>query len=102
MAQRMDKVCMLRSVSHTESGDHTAAHHYMMTGYPQRSDPTGQPANSTIYPTYGSVLGKERGWNQSLPPYVVLSGEPSPYLGAGYLGSAHNPLIVKTDPNDPA
>jgi hypothetical protein len=101
MAQRMDRVCLVRNVSHPESGDHTAAHHYMLTGYPQRSDPTGQPVGSTIYPAYGSVVGRELGWQDGLPPYVVLSGEPSPYGGAGYIGSAYNPLTVKADPNDP-
>ena len=43
MAQAMDKVCMIKSIVHGESGDHTAAMHYMLTGYPQRPDPTGQP-----------------------------------------------------------
>src|SRR5438045_3295076 len=43
MATCMDKVCLVRSIAHPESGDHTAASHYMLTGYPQRSDPTGQP-----------------------------------------------------------
>src|SRR5688500_18191646 len=55
MSQRMDKICLLRSLSHTESGDHTAANHYLLTGYPQRPDPSGQPAGSLIYPAYGSV-----------------------------------------------
>ena len=46
MAKMMDKVCLLRSVTHTESGDNAAANHYMLTGYPQRPDPSGQPPNS--------------------------------------------------------
>ena len=99
MAQQMDKVCLLRSVAHTESGDHTAANHYLLTGYPQRPDPTGQPAGSTIYPAYGSVVSRELGWRSQMPPYVVLTGEASPYNGAGYIGSAYNPLTVKGDPN---
>ena len=69
MAKMMDEVCLLRSVSHTESGDHTAANHYMLTGYPQRPDPSGQPANSLIYPAYGSVVSCERG---------LLGSPPSP------------------------
>lgn len=101
MARHMEKVCLLRSVSHTESGDHTAAVHYMFTGYPQRPDPSGQPANSIIYPSYGSVVSRELGWNRDMPPYVVLSGKSAPYSGAGYLGSTFNPLTVKADPSDP-
>jgi hypothetical protein len=99
MAQQMDKVCLLRSVSHSESGDHVAACHYMLTGYPQRPDPTGQPAGAVIYPAYGSVVSREKGWKNSLPPYVILTPEAVPYTGAGYMGSAYNPLTVKADPN---
>lgn len=101
MARNMDKVCLLRSVSHTESGDHVAACHYMLTGYPQRPDPTGQPANSVLYPAYGSVVGREKGWQNSLPPYMILTGEAAPYTGAGYMGSAYNPLTIRSDPNLP-
>lgn len=99
MAQEMDKVCVLRSVAHPESGDHVAACHYLLTGYPQRPDPTGQPVGSVIYPCYGSVLSREMGWRNNLPPYVVLTGEAAPYTGGGYTGSAFNPLTVKADPS---
>src|SRR5688500_4256041 len=99
MARQMDKVCLLRSVAHSESGDHVAACHYLLTGYPQRPDPTGQPVGSVIYPSYGAVVRRELGWSQDLPPYVVLTGEAAPYTGGGYLGSAFNPLTVKADPN---
>jgi hypothetical protein len=95
----MDKICLVRSVTHAESGDHVAACHYMLTGYPQRPDPSGQPANSVIYPSYGSVVSRELGWRQQMPPYVVLTGEATPYHGAGYLGSAYDPLVIRNDPN---
>lgn len=99
MAQQMDKVCVLRSLTHPESGDHAAAAHYMLTGYPQRPDPSGQPVNSTIYPAYGSVVGRELGWRNAMPPYVQITAEAAPYSGAGYMGSAWNPLVIKADPN---
>ncbi|MFO0805908.1 MAG: DUF1501 domain-containing protein [Gemmataceae bacterium] len=102
MSRRMDKVCTLLSVSHPESGDHVAAVHYMLSGYPQRPDPTGQPANSLIYPAFGSVVSKEKGWQNAMPPYVVLTGKAAPYTGAGYLGTSYNPLTIKNDPGDPA
>jgi uncharacterized protein (DUF1501 family) len=102
MAERMDKVCLLRSVTQEPAhSDHVAAIHYMMTGYPQRSDPSGQPINSTIYPSYGSVVGRERGWRNSLPPYMLLARKGGvSYHGAGYLGAAYNPLTLGGDPND--
>jgi hypothetical protein len=99
VASVMDKICLIKSVTHPESGDHVAATHYLLTGYPQRPDPSGQPANSLVYPAYGSVIAREKGWHHALPPYVILTGESAPYSGAGYMGSAFNPLVVKSDPN---
>ena len=98
MAESLDKVCLIKSIVHAESGDHAAATHYMLTGYPQRPDPTGQPAGSTIYPMFGSVVAKERGWKQGMPANVQV-GEQISYSGAGYLGSRFNPLAIRSDPN---
>ena len=102
MARRMDKVCLLRGVTQEPAhSDHVAAIHYMMTGYPQRSDPSGQPINSTIYPSFGSVISRERGWRNSLPPYVLMARKGGvSYHGAGYMGAAYNPLTVGGDPNE--
>jgi uncharacterized protein (DUF1501 family) len=98
MAESLNKVCLVKSIVHAESGDHAAATHYMLTGYPQRPDPTGQPAGSTIYPMFGSVVAKERGWKQGMPANVQV-GEQISYSGAGYLGSRFNPLAIRSDPN---
>lgn len=101
MSRQMDKLCLVKTLTHAESGDHVAATHYMLTGYPQRPDPNAQPANSVIYPSFGSVVSRQKGWRQSLPPYIVLTGKPGPYTGGGYMGSAYNPLTVRADPNTP-
>lgn len=100
MSRMMDKICQIRSTAHPESGDHTAATHYLLTGYPQRPDPAGQPAGSLIYPSYGAVVGREKGWRNSLPPYVHLVQKGNPYAMAGYIGSEYDPLLIKGDPND--
>jgi hypothetical protein len=96
MAQQMDKVCVIRSIAHKESGDHMAARHYMLTGYPQRPDITGQPVGSTVYPSFGSVVTRELGWRNNLPPYVLFGG--LDYSGAGYMGATYNPLQIQADP----
>lgn len=98
MSQCMDKVCLVKSIAHTESGDHAAASHYMLTGYPQRPDPTAQPTGSTIFPMFGSVISREKGWHAGMPPNVLLGGGIN-YAGAGYIGSRYNPLIIRNDPN---
>src|SRR5438093_1235658 len=61
----------------------------------------GALSNSLSFPGYGSVVSRERGWQNGLPPYVVLTGKTAPYMGAGYLSSAFNPLTIKADPNEP-
>lgn len=98
MSRSMDKVCVVKSIAHKESGDHAAATHYMLTGYPQRPDPTGQPSGTTIYPALGSVVAREKGWQNSMPPTVKIGGG-MPYSGAGYLGTEFDPLVIKSDPN---
>lgn len=97
MARQMDKVCVVRNIAHPESGDHTAARHYMLTGYPQRPDVTGQPVGSTIHPSFGSVVSRELGWRNNLPPYVLFGG--LDYSGGGHMGAVYNPLQILTDPN---
>lgn len=98
MSRSMDKVCVVKSIAHKESGDHAAATHYMLTGYPQRPDPTGQPSGTTIFPAFGSVVAREKGWKNAMPPTVKIGGG-MPYSGAGYLGTAFDPLVIGSDPN---
>lgn len=97
MSQQMDKVCLLKSIAHTESGDHVAATHYMLTGYPQRPDVSGAPVGSTVYPAFGSLVARQKGWKNGLPPNVSFGRES--YSGGGYMGSSYNPLTINGDPN---
>lgn len=96
MSRQMDKVCLVKSIAHTESGDHVAATHYMLTGYPQRPDTSGQPVGSTIYPAFGALLARQRGWRNGLPPNVAFGR--LNYGGAGYMGSAFDPLVINGNP----
>jgi len=98
MSGKLDKLCQLRTIVHS-GGQHAEATHFMLTGYPQIGDPTGQPVGSVVYPAMGSVIGRELGWRDGMPPYVQISGGPLKYSGGGYMGSAFNPLMVTSDPN---
>ena len=98
MSRQMKKLCLIKSIAHTESGDHVAATHYMLTGYPQRPDTSGQPVGSTIYPAIGSLVSRQKGWRNGMPPNVQI-GEKLSYAGAGYMGSAYNPLAIPGNPN---
>lgn len=97
MARYMHKVCQVRSIAHTGS-QHAEAMHFMLTGYPQVPDVNAAPVGSLIYPAIGSLVARQKGWQNGLPPNVQLSSGMA-YSGAGYLGSAWNPLSVKSDPS---
>jgi len=99
MSQKLDKLCQLRTIVHS-GGQHAEATHFMLTGYPQIGDPTGQPVGSVIHPAYGSVIGREKGWQDGMPPYVQVSGGRLKYSGGGYMGSAYSPLMVTGNPAD--
>ena len=99
MSQQMDKVCQVRTIVHGGT-QHSEATHWMLTGYPQVPDVNGVPVGSTVYPCFGSVVSKELGWKNGLPPYVQCAPNPMGYSGGGYLGSAYNPLMVKRNPQD--
>ena len=98
MAKLMDKVCLVKSIAHTESGDHVAATHYMLTGYPQRPDVSraSRSARRSIPRSARSSPGRRAGQN-GLPPNISFGRES--YGGGGYMGSAYNPLIIQGDPS---
>ena len=99
MSRQMDKVCQVRTIVH-QGGQHSEATHWMLTGYPQVPDVNAAPVGSTVFPCFGSVVSKELGWKNGMPPYVQVAGEPMMYSGGGYLGSAYNPLMVRRSPQE--
>jgi Protein of unknown function (DUF1501) len=94
-AKLMDKVSVVRSVTHTNAG-HGMGTHWMMTGYV----PTIE-INDNLNPSCGSVVARMRGSNAPrLPAYVCLPGPP-PSANAAYLGVAYNPFSPGSDPSSP-
>jgi uncharacterized protein (DUF1501 family) len=98
MARMADRYALVRSVFHKAAPIHETGHQLMQTGHLFRG---GQE-----YPHYGSVVSHLRGRTPgAAPPFVVL---PAPIgntgvsvshgQGAGYLGAAHEPFILRGDP----
>ncbi len=98
MAQMADRYALVRSVHHKAAPIHETGHQMMQTGHLFRG---GQE-----YPHYGAVVSALRGRKaDGLPPFVVL---PSPIgntgvsvshgQSAGFLGSRHEPLLLRGDP----
>jgi RNA polymerase sigma factor (sigma-70 family) len=90
LAERADRLAILRSLTHKE-GDHSRASHLMHTG--RTYD------NETAYPSVGAVLAKAlRLPGSDLPPYVNVAPDlfiaPGAYA-AGFLGDEFAPLPVQ-------
>lgn len=89
-AKQMDKIALIRSLT-SSIGAHEQATVYMQTGY--------KPLPVLTYPSYGSVVGKERGPRENLPPYIAIP-DVGRGGGSGFLGNAHNAFPVG-DPTSP-
>jgi hypothetical protein len=89
MAQVADKMALVRSFAHTNSG-HGGGTHYVMTGYDYPPADNNMPP---IKPGFGSILARVRGINNpatGIPMYARLGG----ILGDGpaWLGAAYGPF----------
>jgi hypothetical protein len=94
LAGVMDRIALVRSVSHTNAS-HLPASHWMMTGY---EPPPGSSGN--INPACGANVARARGANEpGMPAYVSV---PRRQLlgGPAYHGVAYNPFTTDSDPVD--
>ena len=87
-AKQADKFTILRSMKSREN-NHERAINYLLTGY--------LPLPTLEFPSMGSVISKELGPKNGLPPYVAVPNT-FPSYGGGYLGGAYNPFVAG-DPN---
>src|SRR6478672_625589 len=112
MAETMDKVTLIRSMSYTPNGlfNHTAAIYQMLTGYPpDKVSPSGQlePPNAADFPTAGSQVSKLKPLTDPMLPFVELPRplQESGIIGkggaAGFLGKAYDPYRMYQDPAKP-
>ncbi|MEM7453792.1 MAG: DUF1501 domain-containing protein [Planctomycetota bacterium] len=88
-AQIMDKVTVVRSMTHGEAA-HERGTHNMFTGY--------RPSPALQYPSIGSVVAHEFGPRNNLPPYVLIPNLPNAYAGTGYLSSSFAGFALGADP----
>ena len=83
-ARQADKYTILRSM-HSKENNHERAINYLLTGY--------LPLSTLEFPSMGSVVSKELGSKNGLPPYVAVPNT-FPSYGGGYLGGEYNPFIA--------
>ena len=107
LAQQMDRLALIRSMTHPDV-DHTTATHFLLTG---RGVPRRGAARTEDWPNYGAVLGWLGRGRGPLPPSVsmmplVPNGAPrfveeSHGQDAGWLGPLHHPMRIDADASKP-
>ena len=108
LAQRADKLAIVRSVHHSHSS-HNAGMHWSIVGRPYRTDSTLINPSPTDYPSFGTLTGwlaQRDGYGGSVPPYVIT---PEPHCDSkvyvtpgqygGCLGVRYDPFVLDADPN---
>jgi hypothetical protein len=93
LARQTDKYSIIRGHD-PKNGSHGVADHIMMTGH------MFNPAMA--FPCYGSVIAKERGYNNGMFPFVQLGRNIDRRFNGGiggFLGDQYNPFEVAEDPN---
>jgi hypothetical protein len=108
MAQRMDKVTLIRSVHHAQTS-HNAGMHWATVGRPYRIDSTLINPSRTDLPCVGTLVGwlaQRDGFSKGAPPYVIT---PFPHCDSkvyltpgqfgGCLGPRFDPFVLNDDPN---
>lgn len=105
MAKRMDRVTLIRSMTHTMK-NHNSAGYYALTGQAPPSDDQRLRDSLDLWPAYGSVVDHLAPSRGELPtfvsyPYTISDGSVTPGQHASFLGKRHDPFFFKNDPNAP-
>jgi Protein of unknown function (DUF1501) len=110
LAARMRHWALVRSLSHGENG-HLPATHRLLTGAPmpsQRGSDLDNILSRRDWPCYAAGLNCVRPRHDGVPsgvtlPHSLIEGPLTwPGQHGGFLGPAHDPLLVAQDPSTPA
>lgn len=104
MSRMMDRVTVLHGLQH-DMTHHNSAGYYALSG--RRPPFNDQRLKDTLdlFPAYGSVVDDLRPNPRGLPtfvahPYTIADGSVTPAQHASFLGKRHNPLLIRSDPNE--
>lgn len=104
MAAIMNEVSLVRTVYHTMK-NHNSASYYALTGHAPPLDDIRLRDTLELFPAYGSVVDTIAPVSEGMPsfvafPHVIRDGEITPGQHASFLGKAHDPLLITSDPNE--
>ncbi|MEM9703140.1 MAG: DUF1501 domain-containing protein [Planctomycetota bacterium] len=88
LADRADRLAVVRSTTHDVIDEHARAVNRMHTGR--------NTSGTIVYPSIGSVIAQERGAANDKVPAYLLIGMPSTSRGPGFLGANAN-FVYLTD-----
>lgn len=103
LAKVMDKVTLIRSMTH-DIKNHNPASYYALTGHRPPVDDLTLRDTPQLYPAYGSVVDALAPAHGAVPtsvayPWVIGDGTITPGQHASFLGKLHDPLLITKDPN---
>src|SRR5687768_4287545 len=105
VAKVMDKVTLVRSMTHNMK-NHNSASYYALTGHAPPVDDIRLKDTLDLFPAYGSVVDRLAPSTGDVPtsvsyPYLIRDGAVTPGQHASFLGKAHDPFFFSQDPNGP-
>ena len=105
-AKIMDKVTLIRSMTHTMK-NHNSAAYYTLTGHAPPSDDQRLKDTIDLFPSFGSVVDKlapVAGGEMPTSiayPHLIRDGSVTPGQRASFLGKQHDPFFFSQDPSAP-
>jgi len=104
-AKVMDKVTLVRSITHTFK-NHNPPGYYGLSGHAPPSDDQRLRDTPDLFPHVGSVIDLLKPSPKEIPSFVAMpalikDGSVVPGQHASFLGKGHDPLYVFQDPNSP-
>jgi len=103
LAKAMDKVTLIRSMTHTMK-NHNSAAYYALTGHAPPVDDIRLRDTLELFPAYGSVVDRLSPVSGEIPtsvsfPHILRDGSITPGQHASFLGKLHDPFLFTQDPN---
>ena len=100
----LGEFAQVRSVHHRMK-NHNSATYYSLTGHVPPLDDIRLRDTQELYPSYGSTVAKfAPGIDPAVPsyvsyPHILRDGSVTPGQTASFLGKAHDPFFIGSDPN---
>src|SRR5688572_17116984 len=104
VARIMDKVTLIRSMTHTMK-NHNSASYYALTGHAPPSDDIRLKDTPDLFPAYGCVVDRLAPGDGEMPtniayPYLIRDGSVTPGQRASFRGKVHDPFFFTRGPDE--